>query len=97
MRESPLETLIKDRLHDAVVGVILERGLDRHALARATGEPWSRQAIYRLLAGPGQHPCSASRLQRIAGCLGLETEVEVRVRPAGRKQLPIRHAVPLAA
>lgn len=97
MRDCSLETLVKLRLHDAVVGAILERGLDRHDMARLTGRPWSRQAVCRLLAGPGQHPCSADRLERIARSLGLEAEVDVRVRPMGPRQLPSRHAVPLAA
>ncbi|GJD97487.1 helix-turn-helix domain-containing protein [Methylobacterium iners] len=97
MQFAALETLLKRKLHDAVVGAVMEKGLDRHDLCRLTGQPWSRQAIYRLLAGPEQHACSADRLERIARALGLEAEVEVRVRPAGPRQLPQRHAVPLAA
>lgn len=97
MQTRSLETLLKLRLHDGCVGVILDQGLDRHSMERLTDEAWSRQRFARFLAGPEQHYCSSDRLERVARALGLEVEAEIRIRPAGPRQLPSRHAVPLAA
>lgn len=97
MQHASIETRIKCRLHDVVAGAILSRNLTRHELAKLTDRNWSKQCWNRLIAGPIQHPHSIDKLAGVARGLGYDVQDDGTCVPAGPRQLPQRHAVPLGA
>ncbi|APX86015.1 hypothetical protein BV511_15690 [Methylorubrum extorquens] len=84
-------------IHGAILAALEERKITREQLARLTREEWKKGRWTKLKSGPEVYCHAIDKLAWVARHLGFDVALDGTCTPAGRKQLPNRHAVPLAA
>ncbi|MBI1689540.1 hypothetical protein [Methylorubrum sp. DB1722] len=97
MPHDSIELTIKLNIHRTIKATLKERKIDREQLSRLTREEWKKGRWTKLKSGPEVYCHAIDKLARVARSLGFEVALDGTCTPAGPKQLPNRHVVPLAA